>query len=104
MSKSRYSDAEIIDDHHYGTFSLPVKARGYKELNLLEGVKTFDYVYKVGDRLDALAAKFFSQDQYWWVVATINNIQYPFASGGLVPGKVLKIPYDVKDVFERMFK
>jgi len=104
MSKSRYSDTEIIDDHHYGTFSLPVKSLGYKELNLLEGVKTFDYVFKVGDRLDALAAKFFSQDQYWWCIALINNIQYPFASGGLVPGKVLKIPYDVKDVFERLFK
>lgn len=104
MAKSRYTDTAVIDGHHFGTYSLPVQARGYKERNLLDGVKTFEYVYQRGDRLDKLAAKFFSESSYWWVIAIVNNIDYPFASGGLVPGRTLKIPFDVKDIFDRIFR
>lgn len=104
MAKSRYIDTEIINDHHYGTFRLPVLSRGYRELNLLEGIKTTDYVWQAGDRMDRLAAKFFGEDDYGWVICLCNNIIYPFASGGLIPGRTLKIPSDVKEVFERIFK
>ena len=104
MAKGRYDDTDVVDGHHYGTFSLPVRSLGYKELNLLEGVSTFEYVFQAGDRIDALAAKFFNADQYWWLLCLVNNIQYPFASGGLVPGVKLKVPYDVRDVLDKIFK
>lgn len=104
MSKSRYSDTELLDNNHYSTFSLKTIANGYKELNLLEGVKTQDYLFKLGDRLDHLASRFFGDDQYWWVIALCNNIIYPFASGGLIPGRILKIPLDHKDIFNKLFK
>lgn len=104
MSKSRYNDTDIINNHHYATYSLPVLARGLRDRNLLDGVKTVDYTYKRGDRLDHVSARFFNDDQYWWVIALCNGIIYPFPSGGLVPGRVLKIPVDIKDVFDKIFK
>lgn len=104
MSKSRYSRTDVIDNHHFSTFSLPVLARGYRELNLLEGVKTQEHVFKRGERLDHLAARFFHEEQYWWVIALVNGIAYPFPAGGLIPGRVLKIPLDVKDIFDKLFE
>jgi hypothetical protein len=73
-----------------------------KNIDLLAGVATSDYTYQHGDRLDHLAAKFLGDDQYWWVIALVNGINYPFASGGLVPGVVLKIPVSVKDILDKI--
>lgn len=75
-----------------------------QSLNLLEGVRTVEYTVKVGDRIDHLAAKFFNDDQYWWVIALANGINYPFSSGGFKPGRLLKIPLDVKDVLDKILR
>lgn len=104
MSKSRYTDTPIIDGRRYGTFRRPGGLLGLKQRNLLDGVKTVDYTYKSGDRLDHLAAKFYNDDQLWWLIAIVNDIAWPFKSGGLIPGRVIKIPLDYKDIFERLFK
>ena len=104
MGRSRYSQTEIIDNKYYATSELPVEGLGYREPNLLADVRTFDYKFSVGDRLDHLAAKFFNDETYWWVIALVNNIDYPFASGGLVPGRTLKIPFDVKDVLDKVLR
>lgn len=103
MAKSRYANTRVIGNG-YATFAALVRSKGYGNVDLLQGVKTFEYIYKKGDRLDHLAARFFNEDAYWWVIALVNDISYPFASGGLVPGKVLKIPSDPKDVFDRLFR
>ncbi len=104
MGKSRYSDTRVIDGKSYATFSLPRIAAGLKQLDLLEGVKTTDYVYKRGDRLDHLAARFFGDDSYWWIIALVNGINYPFASGGLTPGRTLRIPSNVRDVLDKVVR
>lgn len=104
MSKSRYSDTRVIDGKSYATFALPRIAGGLKELDLLEGVRTTEYLYKNGDRLDHLAAKFFGDDSYWWIIALVNNIKWPFASGGLSPGVRLKIPMNVNDVLDKIVR
>jgi hypothetical protein len=104
VAKGRYSDTPLLDGKSYKTFSTPVRSAGYVRLNLLEGVETFDYDYKAGDRLDHLAAKFLGDDQYWWVIALVNDISYPFASGGLVPGKTLKIPTSAQDVLDKIMR
>ena len=104
MSKSRYTDTPIVDGKRYGTFRRPGGRLGLKQGDLLLGVKTVDYTYKNGDRLDHLAAKFYNEDQYWWLIALVNDIAWPFASGGLTPGRVIKIPLNAKDVFDRLFK
>lgn len=103
MSKSRYSDTPITSGS-YQSFHLPKRSAGYAQLNLLEGVKTIDYLYKQGDRLDHLAARYLGDDQYWWVIALVNDINYPFASGGLVPGRILKVPNDVNDILGKILR
>jgi len=103
MSKSRYSDTPISSGS-FQTYSLPKRSAGYTQLNLLEGVRTTDYMFKQGDRLDHLAARYFGDDEYWWVIALVNGINYPFASGGLVPGRTLKIPYDVNDILGKLLR
>lgn len=103
MAKSRYTDTPILNDRHFGMFRLPIRSLGLKEMDFLTGVRSFEYTYQVGDRLDQLAAKFYNDDAYWWLIALVNGINYPFASGGLIPGKTLRIPYDVKDVLDRLF-
>lgn len=102
MGKGRYSGTPIIDGHHYATFSLPSRAMGYVELDLLAGVRTVEHTYQLGDRPDRLAAKFFGDETYWWVIMLVNGISYPFSSGGLIPGRVLRIPLDVRDVLDKL--
>lgn len=103
MAKSRYRDTGI-DGNHFKTFSLPSISKGYVTLNLLDGVSTVDYTFTIGDRLDHLAARFLGDDQYWWVIALVNNINYPFASGGLIPGRVLKIPVEIEKVLNKIMR
>lgn len=104
MAKGRYSNTPIIGNHHYSTFALPTRAKGLQALHLLAGVRTVEYTVKVGDRIDHLAAKHFGDDQYWWVIALVNGINYPFSSGGFKPGRLLKIPLNVKDVLDKILR
>lgn len=104
MAKSRYAETRLLDGKFYATHRLPVQAAGYKELDLLAGVKTFEHVYKRGERIDHLAAKYFRDEGYWWIICLVNKIDYPFASGGLVPGTKLRIPFDVKDVLNKIMR
>lgn len=104
MARSRYSDTPTIDGKFFSSFTLPRNPAGLKNVDLLSGVKTTEYVYRRGDRLDHLAARFFGDDGYWWVIALVNKINYPFVSGGLVPGTVLLIPSQVKDVLDKILR
>ena len=53
-----------------------------------------DIVYTVEDvyanRLDLIAATFYSESRYWWVIAQYNNILDPFSE--ISPGRILLIP------------
>jgi hypothetical protein len=105
MSKSRYTDTLIIDKHHYGTWSLPnLNPLGYGNSNIFNDVRYKEHVFSRGERLDILADLYFGDASYWWVIALFNNIQWGFKSGGLIPGRVLRIPTDVNDVFEIIFR
>lgn len=102
MGKSRYSGLKVIDGKFFSTFRLPRIPGGIVGVDLLKGVATQDYVFKAGDRIDHLAAKFYGDDTLWWIICLVNNINYPFASGGLVPGKLLKIPLDARNILDRI--
>lgn len=104
MARSRYSDTPVMDGKFFKNFSLPKIPGGIKNVDLLEGVETFDYMYKAGDRLDHLASRFFGEGTYWWVIALVNGINYPFASGGLTPGRTLKIPNDAQKVIDKVLR
>lgn len=103
MAKSRYAGTPLIDNRRYGTWRLPVRAFGYRELDLLDGVKTVEHVFQRGERLDKIAARYYNEESYWWLICAVNGIRYPFASGGLTPGRTLKVPVDPKDVFDKIF-
>src|SRR5262245_44016300 len=100
MARGRYSTTPIIDNHHYATFSLPVLSAGYRTLDLLEGVQTFPYTVKQGDRLDNLSFKFFNDAEYAYLLALCNNIKYYW---DIRPGDVLQIPFDKEDVLDKLF-
>lgn len=97
MARSRYSNNTIIDGSYYGTWRNPVTER--IDGNMLEGVQTFDYTMSIGDRLDILAAKYFGDDKYYWVIALVNNIKWPL---GIEPGTVIKIPKNVSDILNKL--
>jgi hypothetical protein len=102
MAKNRYASTEIFENS-FGTFSIPIEARGLDIESLFRDISTFEYCVIAGDRMDLLAAKFLGESSYWWIIALMNNIIYPFASGGFTPGRILKIPLNPIDVFDKIF-
>lgn len=58
----------------------------------LGGQRPDDTFYEVryGDKLDALAHRFYDNGELWWVIAEVNNIPDPFEP--LPVGKMLRIP------------
>lgn len=104
MAKSRYAGTPIIDNHHYGTWTVPVRARGLAGANIFDGVRTFSYTISLGDRPDHLAARFLNDDTLWWLICLGNGIIYPFSSGGWKPGREIQIPLDPKDVLDKLMR
>ena len=108
MAKSRYFPNRTIfnpqrqEPVHFATWNVPINMRGYDPINLLAGQQYSEYIWKFGDRIDRLAFHHLGDDQYWWIIALVNNINYPFSSGGLVAGKVLIIPSNVRDVLDKL--
>lgn len=102
MAKSRYSDTQIIDKKYYETQTFPRHPSKIVPLDVLSGIQTFDHVVSQGERLDHISSRYFGVDEYWWVIAYVNGIDYPFSSGGVTPGRVIRIPSDVDDVMRRL--
>jgi len=62
-----------------------------------------DDVYVIsreGDRLDILAAKFYSDVSLWWIIAISNNI----GKGSMIvePGLQLRIPMNISKFNEKL--
>ena len=105
MAKDRNLDTPIIDNNHYGTWSIPsLNPIGMGNSRIFDDVRYKEHVYIIGERLDQLAYRYFNESEYWWIIALYNNIYYPFKSGGLTAGKILKIPLDVNDILDKIFK
>jgi hypothetical protein len=100
MARSRYGQQDKSDTAHFGTYDKRVESGGYKKTDLLEGVNSFEYTLQKGERLDIVAHRFLNEDKYWWVLALINNIDYPF---GLEAGTKIRIPHDIKEVFKKIY-
>jgi len=100
MARSRYGQQDQVDASHFGTFDRRVDGGGFKDTDLLEGVKNFEHIIQKGERLDILANRFLHDDKYWWVLALVNKIDYPL---GLAAGTKIRVPYDVKEVFKKIY-
>jgi len=97
MARGRYDTLGLIDGNAYETFVLEQTNR-FKQPDTFVDVSTFEYVVRRGDRLDLLAAKFLNDDRYWWAIALVNDLVAPFVE----PGDKIKIPFDVRQVLDRM--
>jgi len=49
-----------------------------------------EYVWKEGDRMDQIAAKFFAYPQQWWFIAQANPRIADFLN--IPPGTIIRIP------------
>jgi nucleoid-associated protein YgaU len=101
MASSRYSITRVIKDpsqfepQHYATYDFPESIQGIQVEDLLTGQTFTQYVWQQGDRLDKLSQRFLGDDDYWWMIALVNGINFGL---GITPGTVLRIPSDVDAV------
>lgn len=63
----------------------------------LESVPHNIVMWKQTDRMDAMAEDLLGDSRYWWVICLMNNLVSPF-SYNLLPGTLLKIPYEASTV------
>lgn len=98
---TRYGATRLIRDPsarepvHFATFDLPENLKGYSVVDWFQGQAYNVHTWKLGDRLDKLASQYLSDDEFWWVIALVNGIDYPLS----IPiGTQLKIPVDVDSV------
>lgn len=102
MAKSRYFNTDVLgntdEPAHYATPDLPTGVRGIA-IDLLDGVTTTTHRFALGDRLDKLANQFFGDDEYWWIIALVNGINY---SLGVPLGTELVIPTDIVPVLQKL--
>ena len=97
MARGRHSRLSRIGDREFETFTLSQTNR-IKSPDTFQGISTFEYVVRRGDRLDHLAARYLNDEAYWWTIALVNNIVLPF----IEPGTKLRIPFDIREVLDRL--
>lgn len=89
MAVSRYRNVPKLENRKfYGTLDMPTKKR-------LDKIKTIKITKSSTDRLDTLAARYYGADEYWWVIAVVNGIEWPL---GIPNGTILKIPINLEEV------
>ena len=98
MARSRYSNTKVLDGFYYSTWRNRA-LEGSIEPNMLDGISTVEHFVVAGERLDHLAARYFGDDQYYWVIALVNSIANPL---DISPGQRLLIPNSVKQVLDKL--
>jgi len=85
---SRYyaSDVQYFSPTADGE-NVPVMFYDFSELGNLNYV---DYLWKDGDRIDTLAAKFFLYPTRWWIIAEFNPKILDWLN--IKPGTIIRIP------------
>tara|TARA_R110001583_G_scaffold51686_3_gene161183 strand:- start:893 stop:1231 length:339 start_codon:yes stop_codon:yes gene_type:complete len=58
-------------------------------------INTTDHIWKLGDKYYKLAAKYYGDQNYWWVIAQFN---FAPTEAHLTPGMVLKIPTSLEQI------
>ena len=95
MAQSRYENFAQVRNN----------SKDYYRLETFPSVSTEDLdhipynviMWKETDRVDALAEDHLGSASYWWVICLMNNLVNPF-SYKLLPGTLLKIPHEAKNV------
>lgn len=86
---SRYRNTKIIDNRYQDIFDFP-------KIDV-DKIQTFSIRISDSDRLDTLAFKYFNDGTLWWIIALINDLDFPwdFASG-----QIIRVPVSVDDVLK----
>lgn len=92
MAESRYRTTDVIDKQFYGSVDFPTQEE-------LDSINTVRIRIAQFDRLDNLAFKHLGAGEYWWVIALINGLEWPYA---FEAGQIIKIPVELDDVL-RLF-
>jgi hypothetical protein len=78
------TERERLEKEGMSTFaSYPAK--------IFENEVTLHHTLQMGERLDKLARKYFSNGRYWWMICIVNGIIDPINDEKLKPGASLKI-------------
>jgi hypothetical protein len=90
MAITRYKSSTIIDKTYYGTFDFPSP-------EAIDNVDCNQIRVSRFDRLDTLAFKHLGSEQYWWIIAMINDLDWGFS---FEEGQVIRIPVNIQDVLD----
>ena len=94
MAKSRYANTRII------------KTRDGKRIHSLHQTAKFVDTSKMSfipitvsenTRLDTLAGKYLGNGRYWYILAYINNLFYPW---NIKKGSIILVPQNVQDILD----
>jgi len=58
---------------------------------------TTTHIWKYGDRYYNLAAKYYGDVRYWWVIAWYNSMP---TEADIFPGDVIEIPVNISDALK----
>lgn len=92
MAFSRYTNTNVIEGKYYETVEFPSKEE-------LDKIETHQVSLPTYARLDILAKKYLGNEQYWWILALMNDIDWGLGQQSIT---ILRIPKNVQDVL-RLF-
>ncbi|MAH51073.1 hypothetical protein CMI37_34975 [Candidatus Pacearchaeota archaeon] len=95
MAKSRYEKFSQVRKNSKDYYRLETFPSLQSEE--LESIPHNIVMWKETDRMDAMAEDLLGDARYWWVICLMNDLVNPF-SYSLLPGTLLKIPYEALDV------
>jgi len=104
MAQSRYVYTKNISEFVNNNFSKTLTRKAtWTSINSkdIESNEDEFYTFTVTDRLDTLAAKYYGDGRYWWVICLANNLLSPFDKN-LTPGKVLRIPNNINKILNKL--
>jgi nucleoid-associated protein YgaU len=91
MALSRYRNLNTLEDKKY------YESADFPAQEDLEKLATVQIVISQFDRLDNLAHIHLGDGAYWWVIAMLNGLDWPFKFD---EGQILLIPTDIKEVLK----
>jgi hypothetical protein len=87
MAISRYARAPVLElGKRFGTSNAIPTIRAGIENGTISYIES---VYTAGTRLDILAADYYGDGRYWWIIAAASNIGW---APQVPPGTYLRIP------------
>lgn len=87
-----YQKREIVNNFYY-------RPPDYLKTVDFSDIASEEFLIHDGDRLDIIAEQVYGNPTYWKFIALFNGIGYMF---DIVPGQIIRMPYDIKQVIERV--